>query len=95
MVMNTNLRQLVDQKLRKYSGEESPKKSSRIDIKISKPDWNEESFITVECKRLSDYSPCALYSTLTVPEMITSAKVELYGISRHYPPTGAGKPACP
>jgi hypothetical protein len=36
-----------------------------------------------------------LYSTLTIPEIIIFAKVELYGISRHYPPTGAGKPICP
>ena len=34
-------------------GEENPKTSSRIDIKISKSDWDEESFITVECKRLN------------------------------------------
>ncbi|ODS39848.1 hypothetical protein BEH94_02945 [Candidatus Altiarchaeales archaeon WOR_SM1_SCG] len=33
-------------------GEVSPKTSSRIDIKIRKKDWDEESFITVECKRL-------------------------------------------
>jgi len=30
----------------------SPKSSPRIDIKIMKTDWTEESFITVECKRL-------------------------------------------
>lgn len=33
-------------------GDENPKKLPRLDIKIRKRDWDEERFITVECKRL-------------------------------------------
>lgn len=40
-------------------GNLSPKSSPRIDVKISKNDWAEESFISVECKRIDTGSALA------------------------------------
>lgn len=40
-------------------GSLSPKSSPRIDIKISRNDWAEESFLSVECKRLDSGSTLA------------------------------------
>lgn len=37
-------------------GHKSPKCAPRIDIKVKKPDWDEHSFLTIECKRINNDS---------------------------------------